>query len=842
MARIALPTTPSQIRLASSIAWSLVLLASIICSTSARAENDAFSEGEKLFALNVKPVLAEKCFSCHGDDPKEIEGGLDMTTLEGLLKGGDAFEDVLIPGDSEFSFIMEAIRWEDPDFEMPPKENDRLSEEQIWAIRDWIDAGAPWPEEHTVAAIRDQYAEGVIVQTSGALSEEWANRRYKEEDIWAYQPIKDTELKTVDAFIQRRIDLEQIDPAPLADRRALIRRATFDLIGLPPTPQEIANFLSDERDDEQAFATVIDRLLADPRYGEQWGRHWLDVVRYADTAGYSNDYERPTAWRYRDYVIRSFNRDKPYDRFIKEQIAGDELYPEDIEALIATGFLRMGPWEHTSMSVARLTRQQVLDDVTDSVGQTFLSHPLQCARCHDHKFDPIPTKDYYRIQAVFATTQFVERDAQYLDTENTSGFEEEIALYDKRVATLKETQKALRKKQAAAIGAWCEERGIPVASESELRSEDIPEDQRLPRNYGLTNQEIGLLKVQGKNLQRINGELGRYEPTAFSVYSGVTRPAKNSSAKFSMPQDPMEGGEIEASHILTGGDPFSLGESVTPGVFSALPDSNDALQASEFNSIPESPDGRRAAFAKWLANSENPLVLRSIVNRVWHYHFGRGIAATPNNFGAMGKKPTHPELLDYLAGSFAENGWSFKTLHREIMLSKAYRRSSNHPQRNRLANDDPNNESYAYFQSRRLSAEEIRDSMLFVSGELNSEAGGIPIRPEMDLEVALQPRQVMGSFALSYEASQNPEDRNRRSIYAHKIRSLRNPFFEVFNQPSPDLSCEARDASTVTPQAFSLFNSQDTLKRSIALAHSLIQNSDTGKTAITQLFSKAYGR
>ncbi|MBT3479952.1 MAG: DUF1549 domain-containing protein, partial [Opitutales bacterium] len=347
----------------------LVLLHCIYVSAE-----EEFSEGEKLFALEVMPILADKCFSCHGDDPDEIEGELDLTTRAKMLKGGEFFDDVVIPGDAEFSFIMEAVRWEDPDFEMPPKENDRLSEEQTWMLRDWINAGAPWIEADRIAAIREEHAEGIIVQTSGALSEEWANRRYKQEDLWAYQPIgnptipeaKNENENPIDAFINHRLEEKGIPAARLANRSTLIRRATFDLVGLPPTPQEIETFNADKRSDLEAFQSVVDRLLADSRYGEQWGRHWLDVVRYADTSGYSNDFERTSAWRYRDYVIRSFNDDKPYDQFIKEQIAGDENNPDDPESLIATGFLRMGPWEHTSMSVAKLTRQQYLDDVTDT--------------------------------------------------------------------------------------------------------------------------------------------------------------------------------------------------------------------------------------------------------------------------------------------------------------------------------------------------------------------------------------------------------------------------------------------------------------------------------------------
>ena len=832
------------------LAWTAALLMGFCAGILQAGAVDDVSEGEMLFALDVKPILANKCFSCHGDDPEEIEGGLDMTTREELLKGGESFDDVLIPGDAEFSFMMEAIRWEDPDYEMPPKENDRLTEEQIWSIRDWIREGAPWPDDERVETIRDEYAEGVVVQTSGALSEDWANRRYNEEDLWAYQPIRNPEVPEtqsqsghpIDAFIDYKLETAGIPTAPLAGRRALIRRATFDLIGLPPTPQEVDAFVKDKRSDLLAFKDVIDRLLADQRYGEQWGRHWLDVVRYADSSGYSNDYERTHAWRYRDYVIRSFNEDKPFDQFAIEQIAGDEWDPDNPEMIFATGFLRMGPWEHTSMSVARITRQQFLDDVTDSVGQTFLSHPLQCARCHDHKFDPIPTKDYYRIQAVFDSTQFADRTVPFQPYENLIDYTEK-AVMEKRIQYFDKMRSKLREKSRRATEEWCRENGVPVGTRRELAKQGIPDDQLPPRNHGLSLEELGIMKVGDKNVARTTFEMKKFEPYAMSVYSGPP-PEKEvrSGSMLTMPEDPSKAGPSGKMHILVGGDPFNRGEEVTPGVMSALPGSNDTIEATPWNSIPDSPNGRRLAFAKWLASPKNTLVPRSITNRIWNYHFGRGIVNTPNNFGGMGGKPTHPELLDYLAIWFMENDWSIKELHRFIMTSAAYRRSTEYPDRDLLTEKDPLGDSYAAFRHRRLSAEEVRDSMLFVSGELSPSIGGLPARPEINMDVAVQPRQVMGSYAASYEPAATPELRNRRSIYAKKIRGLRNPFMEVFNQPSPDESCEVRQSSTVTPQVFSLFNSDDSLKRSVATAIDLLESNKNRRKTIEDLFQRAYGR
>lgn len=831
----------------SQYAFLKLIVLSGVFSAHMHALADEYTDGEKLFALKVKPLIQQKCLACHGGD--KTKAGLDMTTREDLLLGSYNEEDVLVPGDGANSLMYIATTWSNPDFEMPPKEADRLTEEQTWMIRDWIDAGAPWPGEETQLAIIEKYAEGVIVQTSGGLDDGWTNRRYEEKNLWAYQPVRDPQLPAdrdvghpVDAFIDRKLGQAGLQPAQRADRRTLLRRASYDLVGLPPTPAEVADFLADTSTDEVAFAKVVDRLLQDPRYGEQWGKHWLDVVRYADSAGFSNDYERPNAWRYRDYVIRSFNQDKPFNQFVMEQVAGDELDPHNPDAVIATGFLRMGPWEHTGMSVARITRQQFLDDVTNSIGEVFLSHPLKCARCHDHKFDPIPTRDYYRIQATFASTYFADRKLEFNDFESLAGFEEQDVIR-KRKAYYKEMRDTLQAKEDKAREQWCIEQGIPVKTRRELNNMGIPEDKLPPQNIGLSLEELGIIKVGTKNLQRTEYELKKFEPYVLSVYSGLPpKDPQKSGVMLPMPKNPMNGGDPGTSHILTGGDPFAYAEEVTPGVMSALPGSNDRIDPNQHNSIPQTPEGRRLAFAKWLASPVNSIVPRSMVNRIWHYHFGQGIVDTPNNFGAMGGKPSHPELLDYLASRFMESGWSVKAMHRMIMTSRAYARSTEYPDRGLLDQKDPDGNSYAVFLPRRLSAEEIRDSMLYVSGELSQTKGGLPALPEINQDVATQPRQVMGSFAASYEPARTPEERNRRSVYAKRIRGLRNPFMEVFNQPGPDESCEARESSNVTPQVFSLFNGEDSLNRSVAAAIDLLQKNSDREAVITDLFQRAYAR
>jgi len=826
-------------------------------------------DADTLFATKVRPLLAQKCFSCHGDDPEKLEGELDLTSMDKMMAGGKFGDPAITPGNAADSLLYQAVTWEDPDLQMPKKENDRLTDEQTWWIRDWIDQGASWPADDVIAAILESVedAEGVLVQTSGGLSEDWDQRRYKPEDLWAYQPLQKSAVpKTqdgqssnpIDGFITRRLQELDVEPAPPADRRTLIRRATYDLTGLPPSPEEVDAFVNDKASDDDAFEKLIDQLLASPHYGEKWGQHWLDVVRYADSSGFANDFVRGNAWRYRDYVIRSFNEDKPYDQFVREQIAGDEIDPNDPEKIVAAGFLRMGPWELTSMEVPKVARQKFLDDVTDIVGQTFLSHPVQCARCHDHKFDPIPTRDYYSLQAVFATTQLAERAAPFLDEENRSGFEERKYVQD-QVKHHESILQGLYEKSIRGARKWYRENNLDDAQfeqivkkvekqgsitnryervRSQLRSGGVAEDQIPPRHVDFTPRDYGLERVSRKGLQRLKWELDSYKPFAYSVYNGLTPERKAVNSPIRMPKNRMQEGLLEQPAILSGGDPFSPGEEVSPGHLTML----SALGMPDDTTIPEDFDGRRSALANWIARPDNPITSRSMVNRIWQWHFGTAIAGNPNNFGAMGKKPTHPELLDWLASTFVEEGWSIKKMHRRIMLSQAYRRSSEHAHPELLAERDPDGMSYAVFKPRRLSSEEYRDSMLFASGELNPTLGGVPVRPEMNMEVALQPRQVMGTYAAPWQPSPLPEHRHRRTIYALKLRGLPDPFMEVFNSPNPDNSCEAREISTITPQVFGLLNSQQSYSRALAFAHRAISNTTTKNEAIDYIFRLALGR
>ena len=852
---------------------------SAICRSD-EPDNDAqktSTSHERDFTLNVLPVLKAKCLGCHGDDTSDLKGDLDMRTRAGLLKGGESGEPSLVVGKPDASPLFKAINWEE--LEMPPKENDRLNAEQIELVRRWIKNGAPWPDESAQQKYRiearatRETAEGLIVDTSGGTSDEWTYRRYQKDDLWAFRPIpsKDqlfdpekTNTNPIDHFIGMQLTANGFKAARQATPETLIRRATFDLLGLPPTPEEIDSFRAAwQQDSATAWSELIDRLLANPHYGERWAQHWLDVTRYADTGGMSNDYERSNLWRYRDYVIRAFNSDKPYNEFVIEQLAGDELAdasvrrrangneakvlaaqlngdytPEEAEWIVATGFLRLGPWDN-AMVEASEARQIFLDDIVNVTGQTFLSTTLRCVKCHDHKFDPIPTRDYYRIYAAFSATQMAERPVPFLSVENRDTFEQGKKHVEMMLAFATEEKNKLVAKREAAAKAWFEGRGLEYKNEQERK--ELPDEEKPPRHVGLDYIDEGQLKVREQDEWIWNRRLERFQPMAQSVYNASSAALAWNGARKLRIDKKADRKSAPVNHILIGGALSALGERVGPGVLSVAGLSVGAKEKDPYV-LPSDINGRRLGLARWIADPKNPLTARSIVNRVWQYHFGRGIAGNPNNFGAKGAKPTHPKLLDFLAADFVDHGWKLKRLHRMIMSSQTYQRASRHSNASKLADQDPNNHLLTYFPQRRLTSEEIRDSMLFVTGELSSVAGGLPIMPEINMEVALQPRMIQFSIAPAYQPSPTPELRNRRTIYAYRIRGQADPFLEIFNQPNPNESCELRDSAAVTPQAFTLLNSDMVTDRSIAMALRLEKETTKPTQQIDIAFRHILGR
>ncbi len=776
-------------------------------SAKALAETAPASESEKFFLEKVHPLIQSKCFGCHGEDKQNIEGELDMSSRENLLRGGESTKPALVPGKPDESPMFRAVLRTEK-MKMPPKDRNKLTSEEVQIFWKWITDGAIWVQPPTNTA-----------------APKW---NYKDEDIWAFKPVKKVSIpiqnpkskiqNPVDAFIQQKLAEKNISAAAPADKATLIRRATFDLTGLPPTPKEIEEFVKDKS--ANAFDKVIERLLASPHYGEKMARQWLDVVRYADTDGYSNDYERPNTWRYRDYVIRSFNGDKPYDRFVVEQIAGDELDANNPENLIAVGMLRMGPWEQTAMSVAAVTRQLFLDDVTSITGAAYLGLTTGCARCHDHKFDPIPTRDYYRLQSCFAPAQFELRKVDFLPGENTKNFDEQLARTEAAKKKLEERSQAIQKKHGDAVKAWLKENKYAALK-------DVPTQQRPQKDLGLTSTDQSIEKTLRKRIEYLEREEQRFKPQGFSISSGGLGTNKMETAVI---------------HILPGGALESPTDPVTPGVLSAVFNSDDGKAPTEWNTIPEATEGRRLKLAKWIASPENPLTARVMVNRLWQNHFGKGLVKSANNFGKMGDRPTHPELLDWLANYFVEHNWSVKEMHRLIMRSYAYQQSATPADAEVLKKADPEEKLISHFLPRRMTAEELRDSMLAVSGELNSEMGGPPIFPEINLEAALQPRHIMGSMAPPYKPSLTRAERNRRTIYSVQIRSLINPMLQVFNSAATETSCERRDQTTVTPQAFALFNSQTANDAALAMAEHISKNVRSSSKQIEQAFQLAYGR
>jgi len=558
----------------------------------------------------------------------------------------------------------------------------------------------------------------------------------------------------VDAFILARLKKEGLRPARPADRATLIRRVYFDLIGLPPAPGEVARFIADKSPD--SYPKLVERLLASPQYGERWGRHWLDVVRFAETDGFEYDTHRRDAWRYRDYVINAFNNDKPYDRFILEQLAGDEIGPNQDETLIAAGFNRLGPLrKNAGNQEVASSRNEVLTEMTNVVGSSLLGVTLGCARCHDHMFDPIKQSDYYRMQAYFAATH--EKDVTKATAEEQAAWKAKAEPVEQEIKRLREAMK-----------------------------------------YSKDEERQALQKKLEETQERMPAPL----PALFSV--------SNDAGK----QSPI--------HILARGEYQKKGDRVGMRPLGVL-------VPEEMPEQPPSASDPRTSLAKWIVDPDNPLTARVLVNRIWHYHFGRGIVATPNDFGRRGARPSHPELLDYLANEFVSSGFRLKPMHRLILLSNTYRQSSERADAE-AKKKDPENILLWKFNRRRLEAEEIRDAMLSVAGTLNLKMGGpsviVPIDKEL-VNALYKPSQ--------WAVTADPQEHSRRSIYLIVKRNLRLPFMEAFDAPDALVSCARRESSTHAPQALELLNGTFANSQAEALAARLQGEAWTDRARLVDL-------
>jgi len=633
----------------------------------------------------------------------------------------------------------------------------------------------------------------------------------------------------IDAFVLQQLEAKQLSPSPRADNVTLLRRAYLDLLGLPPTPEEVNAFVADKS--PEAFSTVVDRLLASPHYGERWGRHWLDLARFAESEGFKADETRPNVWRYRDYVIRAFNTDKPYDRFVREQIAGDELWPNDLDALIATGFNRHYPDESNARNLLQ-RRQEILNDVTDTVGSVFLGLTYGCARCHNHKYDPILHKDYYRLQAFFANMRAAD-DILLDPPDKVNEHRTRLAAWEEKTAAIRARMEALeapKRKELiddliekyppeiqSAIASGPEER-TPIQWQMYYKAKAYLDPNS--HAYIASSRTVGgALKGDAKKEWTVlRSELDKFidlHPGELAIGAAVTD----------------AGPAAPPTHVLRVGVYDAPLEEVQPGFLTAL----DPEPARVTQPAGVASTGRRSALANWIASPDNPLTARVMVNRIWHYHFGRGIVGTPSNFGYIGDTPTHPELLDWLSAEFVRQGWSMKAMHRLIMNSSVYQQASSAPPPTaaKAAKVDPSNALLWRFPRQRLEGEIIRDAALAVAGELNEKVGGPSVFPELPAGM-----EMRGGWKVS-----DPAERNRRSVYVFIRRNARYPMLETFDMPDTHESCPRRDVTTGPTQALTLLNSPVVLEWAQGFASRVLQTAGANqREQIATAYRLAYSR
>ena len=769
------------------------LLALLAFAPSARAEDKPVpaakpsAEGVEFFEKKVRPVLVKHCYECHSAGAKKLKGELRLDTREGVLKGG-ASGAAVVPGDPAKSLLVQVVKHAEGVAAMPPKE--KLPPEVIADLEAWVKMGAPGPRE------------GGKATTTQRLDLE------KAKEFWSFKPVSrpsvpeirnhKSEIRNeIDAFIFAKLAEKGLKPAPPAGRRTLIRRATYDLTGLPPTPEEIDAFLKD--DSPGAFAKVVDRLLASSAYGERWGRHWMDVIRYADTAGDNSDYPVPQMYRYRNWIIDAFNRDMPYDEFIRQQIAGD-LMPYRDEAdrqakLIATGYLantkRFGSYED-----ARYPWYLTYEDQIDNLGRTFLALTINCARCHDHKFDPISQHDYYALYGFFSSTRYprpgIELDKVQRDFVPLAP-PEELARY--AAATRGDTDRIKRDIKAA--------EAEKSALDGKLGEARRASDKDAVAKYmKQADQAAVKLKVAKKEWENFAAQ-APFE-TAYAVAEGMTEGER----------------KVGNACVQIKGDPERLGPEVPRRFPEVL--GGQTLPADEKGS-------GRLHLANWLADSKNPLAARVMVNRIWQYHFGKGLVATASNFGLLGQRPTHPELLDWLAAEFVAKEWSMKAMHRLIMMSRTYQQSSRDDEAN--AKIGAANDSLWKYPRRRLDAESIRDTLLAVGGNLDRTPGGEHPFPDPKTWNFTQ----HNPFKAVYET-------NRRSVYVMTQRFQRHPFFGQFDGADTNASTERRVTSTTPLQALYLMNDPFVHAQAKTFAERILREAKDDTARIERAYLLLYGR
>jgi mono/diheme cytochrome c family protein len=750
----------------------------------ADADSTLAQPTEISFPRQVKPILARRCFACHG--PNTQESGLRLDSRDAALKELDSGAHAVVPGKADESELIARVTNDDEAMRMPP-EGKPLTPAEIETLRAWIAAGAPWQKHWAFIPPKEQPPPAVKNVQWGA--------------------------NEIDRFILARLEAEKLQPAPTADRRTLARRAYFDLTGLPPTEAELRDFLDDKSPD--AWPKLIDRLLASPHYGEQWARHWLDVVRFAETNSFERDGPKPNAWKYRDYVVRSFNDDKPYDQFVREQLAGDELDDVTVETMTATGYYRLGTWDDEPADPLQ-ARYDDWDDIVSTTSQAFLGLTVGCARCHDHKIDPIPQRDYYGMLAFFAdVTPFAdvnERDYARYSQWDASSPEQRAKRQE-----LRKNEDDIRAELTA-----MEEIGIARMQTADQDVSRTPDRQRL-----LSDKLQQYLNINEWELYQATKK--RYEQ------------ARDQRQRMPKPDSVLAlavcNAHPEPTHVLQRGNPHAPGDEVQPHfpeLFGAATPTIPATSADARSA------GRRRVLAEWIASPVNLLTARVIVNRVWQHHFGHGIVRSANNFGELGDAPTHPELLDWLALWLIKHDWKLKPLHRLIMTSSAYRMAStaDGPTAQEALARDPTNDLLWRFDMRRLTAEEIRDAVLVASGRFNPKVYGRSMYPPLSKEVlATQSRPGDGW------GESSPKEQSRRSLYIYVKRSLLTPQLTAFDFPDVDSSCEARFVTTQPGQALTMLNGAFANEQAGYLADRVIAEAGTNpKTQVSRAIEIALNR
>ncbi|MEM8735119.1 MAG: PSD1 and planctomycete cytochrome C domain-containing protein [Planctomycetota bacterium] len=731
------------------------------------------------FEQKIRPALSEHCIQCHGE--KKQEGGLRLDSREALLAGGDSGE-AFSSDTPHASLLLEALRYDG--YEMPP--SGPLPDSTIADFETWFANGAVWPES------------AEPLRANSVISEE-------DRQWWAFQPLEVVEPATepddwcrneIDQFVVFKMRSSEVTPAPEASPEVLVRRIYFDLLGLPPTPEEVAAFTADPSAD--AWSKLIDQLLDDSRYGEHWARFWLDLVRYAESDGWNQDAYRPNIYRYRDYVVRAFNNDKPYPDFVLEQLAGDEQQADSPEDLVATGFLRLGIYEYNQHD-ARGHWNDIMNEMTDVVGDVFLGMSMACARCHDHKFDPILQDDYFKLRAYLEPISW--RDDLVAATE------EEKLDYEKKLAAWKTASESVQSKIDALLEPYYTRKWESTVDKFPL---DIQACFHMPIAERTSWQHQMAYLVSRQFLEEAGGPLKDMTKEDKATHEELKKQLAEYNALKPAPLP-----EIMAATDFSGiASPTVVQDA--PDRRSVLPGSPEVIvpKATKPSPLANKSTGRRTALANWIGSKDNALTSRVIVNRIWQRHFGKGIVETTSDFGTQGSECTHPELLDWLTNQFIQDGWSFKSLHRRILLSSAWKQSSVHPNAQELQRVDPLESLLWRAPVRRLQAEQIRDAMLYVSGELDLSQGG----PSAD------------------------EKSQRRSLYVKSFRNKNDSFLHGFDMANGLKSVPVRDNTTTPLQALLLINGNYALERAKALGKRLTDSSDDPEQLIQRCFELVWNR